>query len=102
MAIETPGGIFGTIDRRRVERVFLDLLSAIENEGRTVSENSHSPTYAARIFAQRPDCEGYQKIDFESAMERLFVAGKIRVENYGDRPSRQFKRIVETDVQDNE
>lgn len=101
-AIEIPGGIFGTIDRHRAEHVFLDILTAMESVGRTVSDNRHSGTYAPRIFAKRPDREDFQKADFERAMESLFAQKKIKIETYGDRPSRQFKKIVATGAEDDE
>ena len=73
-----------------------------------MSAFSQKPTFAGadlmvrfkRLFAQRPDREGHQKADFQRAMESLFVQGKIKVETHGDRPSRQFKRIVATEVEE--
>ena len=62
----------------------------------------HSGNYAPRLFARRPDREGFQKSDFQRAMESLFAQGKIKVEMYGDRPSRKFECIVRTDAEDDE
>ena len=82
------------INRRRAETVFLDLFGKVQQEGRHVSPNSKSGNYAARLFAKRPDREGFTKADFERAMEALFAQAKIRAETYGDRPSREFQRIA--------
>ena len=95
--INLDTGILGSIRRRSAERVFLDQLEAVMREGRSMSESRHSGNYAPRIFAQRPDRQGFTKTDFQRAMEGLFARGKIKVETYGDRPSRQSQRIVATE-----
>jgi RecA-family ATPase len=75
-------GILGSIERRSCERVFLDLLHAIIAEGRHVSENSHAPNYAPKLFAMRPDREGFTKADFSRAMQALFAKREIAVGEY--------------------
>ena len=89
--------VIGAIERRKVEGVFLDCLDAVRGEGREVSDKSRAGNYAAKIFAIQPEANGFDKRTFGLAMERLFSQKMIRVETYGDRPSRQFERIVRTD-----
>jgi RecA-family ATPase len=66
---QSDGSIIGSIQRRTCERVFLGLLDAVNTEGRYVSESVHSTNYAPRLFALRPDREGYGKADFTRAMQ---------------------------------
>jgi hypothetical protein len=73
--------------------VFLDILDAMMSEGRPVSDSSRAGNYAPKIFARRPERDGYTKHDFVGAMERLFAAGEIAVEEYG-RKSDLRHRIV--------
>jgi RecA-family ATPase len=75
-------GIIGSIERRTCERVFLDLLNRITGEGRHVSESSHAPNYAPKIFSQRPDRESFRKADFEYAMQSLFAKREIKIVTY--------------------
>ena len=86
-----------SLARRNVEDVFLECLDAIRSEGREVTDRSRAGNYAPRIFAQRPEANGHDKRRFERAMEALFSQKTIRVETYGDRPSRQFQRIIRAD-----
>lgn len=92
------GGFFGTADggkRRTAEEVFLDLLEALTSEGRSVSESVHAGNYAPRLFAQRPDRDGFNKVDFQQAMERLFARREISVEPYRQNRN-QCSRIIAT------
>ena len=86
--------VIGAIERRKVEGVFLDCLDAVRGEGREVSDRSRAGNYAPKMFAIRPEANGHNKKSFERAMEKLFSQKTIRVETYGDRPSRQFQRII--------
>jgi RecA-family ATPase len=79
------GGILGSIRRRAAERVFLDLLDKVTAEGRRVSASRNSGNYAPRLFAGRPDREGYKKDDFACAMEDLFSRREIITKTYGRR-----------------
>ena len=92
-AIDEDQSVIGSIERRRVETVFLELLDALHDEGREVTDKSRAGNFAPRIFAQRPEASGYDKRAFERAMEMLFSQKAIEVETYG-RPSRQFTRII--------
>lgn len=93
VANPSPGGVLAGMQGRNAERVFLDQLKAMTKEGRHVSESTHSGNYAPKLFAKRPDREGFNKADFVKAMERLFVDSKIKVEPYG-RPGDNHQHIV--------
>jgi RecA-family ATPase len=86
----------GTFDRMaadaKADSVFMDLLAEFERQGRDASSKK-SPTYAPSVFAKHPHAGGITKRAFESAMERLFMAKRIAVENTGS-PSRPRSRIV--------
>ena len=79
----------------KADRVFLDLLRAYDDEGRHVSA-SPSANYAPSVFAKDPRAEGVSKKSFCDAMNRLFDARRIRVEEFG-RASRRITRIVEVE-----
>ena len=79
---QPPTGIMGAIERRGAERVFLDLLDRMNAEGRYVSESNRAANYAPRLFASRPDREGYREPDFKRAMETLFARKEIVVGQY--------------------
>ena len=84
-------GIVGWIERKKCERVFGDLLDRIISEGQRVSHNSRAGNYAPRIFAMRPDREGYQRADFERAMHALLAGREIKIGTYRD----SFRRLIE-------
>lgn len=88
--VDRPGA---DIYRPPAETVFLDLLAATTREGRRVSENRMANNFAPRAFEKRADRKGYRKTDFEPAMERLFAAGKIVVDEDGP-PSKKVRFIV--------
>jgi RecA-family ATPase len=71
-------GILGSIQRRKARRIFLDMLA----DSRPVSANNRAGNYAPKIFAKRPDREGYAVADFERAMEDLFASKEIELETY--------------------
>ena len=96
-ALEDDTGMVGSIKRGNAEKTFLTCLDALRSEGREVSDKSRAGNYAAKIFAIRPEANGFDKRAFGLAMERLFSQKMIRVEIYGDRPSRRFERIVRTE-----
>ncbi|MCJ8141644.1 AAA family ATPase [Ancylobacter sp. A5.8] len=73
------------------ERVFLELLSAYDAEGRNVT--TAGPTYAPAIFAKDARADGLNRRALSDAMNRLFQAKRIRVEEVGP-PSRRRTRIV--------
>ena len=79
----------------KADETFVDLLKRFTGEGRNLSHNANSRTYAPTVFATETEAKKHQlrKADLEAAMRRLFEAKKIYVENYG-RPSRPYQRIV--------
>ncbi len=93
-AITEEPGMLGSIKRGNAETAFLECLDHLRIEGREVSDRARAGNYAPRVFEKRPETTGYDRKGIERAMERLFAQNTIRVETYGDRPSRQFTRIV--------
>jgi RecA-family ATPase len=77
------------------DEAFLALLARFAQQGRNVSDKPSSPTYAPAAFTKEADARKHvlTKPELESAMRRLFEAGKIHVETYG-RPSRPYQRLV--------
>jgi RecA-family ATPase len=68
--------------RARADRVFLDLLSAYQAEGRKVSATPSS-TYAPAVFGKDARSEGIGARGLTEAMNRLFAARRIRTVEYG-------------------
>jgi hypothetical protein len=93
-----PRARLSTIDQAsrdaKAEDLFLTLLHRFANEGRAVGHKK-GPSYAPAVFAAAPEAHAGQIIGkmFEAAMERLFAAGTIFVQQYG-RPSRPSFQIV--------
>jgi RecA-family ATPase len=79
--------------RAPVDDVFMTLLDAVSHDGRRVSHMPRAANYAPREFARSPQRQGYREPDFEAAMNRLFAAKSIRVEEFGP-PSRRYQQIV--------
>lgn len=75
----------------RTDDVFLDLLAQFDLEGRAVSDKP-SASWAPKQFAAHPKANGIGRKAFEAALNRLFAAGKIRVETVGP-PSRQTRKL---------
>jgi RecA-family ATPase len=86
-------GLFGSIQRRATERVFLDLLDAATQQGRNVSDSKHAGNYAPKTFAGSPNSDGYSQKELAAAMERLFAAGELRMEQCG-RKGDERRRMV--------
>ena len=75
------------------DRVFLTLLAQFEREERFVSDRP-SAAYAPAVFAKHPKAEGMNKSVFQKAMDRLFEAGKIKVEEVGPASKRRRKIAI--------
>jgi RecA-family ATPase len=92
---EPEGGFAAGYGRRPVEDVFLDLLASLARENQTVSENSHAPNYAPKMFALREgsEREGYHRVDFERALQPLLAKGTIRIDEFGP-PSKLRRKLV--------
>ncbi|MEQ1954418.1 AAA family ATPase [Mesorhizobium yinganensis] len=76
----------------KAERIFLDLVDTYAAQGRYVSA-SPSANYAPTVFEKDPKAEGIRKRGFVDAMNRLFEAGKITIEETGP-ASRRLKRVA--------
>jgi RecA-family ATPase len=77
---------------QKVDEVFLALMARMDSEGRNVSDIPQARNYAATVFPKEREAKGMRKADFESAMRRLFEAGKLHVESYGP-PSKLATRL---------
>ena len=82
------------------DRVFMTLLAQFEREERFVSDRP-SAAYAPAVFAKHPKAEGMNKSVFQKAMDRLFEAGRIKVEEIGP-PSRRVRKIAVVDSPEGE
>ena len=76
------------MERRGHEQAFLDCLTAVRAQGRTVSNAKNSQYYAPKMFVGMPEAKGTKKQNFEKAMEALFSAGAIRVGEVGKHANR--------------
>ncbi len=76
----------GALDRMassaKAERVFLKILRAYADEGRYISAQP-GPTFAPIAFAAHPMAEGCTKRALRSAMDSLFIGGKIATATHG-------------------
>jgi len=81
-------------------RVFMTLLAQFEREERFVSDRP-SASYAPTVFAKHPKAQGMNKGVLQKAMDRLFEAGKIKVEEVGP-PSRRVRKIAVVDSPEGE
>ncbi len=89
-----PDAVFETPRlRHSCTEVFLLLLDTFADERRPVSDSTHAPNYAPRLFSKRPERDGYRAGDFTKAMEQLFSGQSIIMEEYG-RQSDLRRRIV--------
>ena len=75
----------------------MTLLASYAKDDRNVSDKSGS-NFAPAVFAVSPYRNGVTKKQFTEAMNRLFAAGKIKVQKVGSL-SRQVRSIVPLDAQ---
>jgi hypothetical protein len=92
-----PAGFDKMAAEQKIEEVYLATLKRRKSQSRTVSDKPGA-NYAPAMFVKEPEAiaAGITSKQFEAAMERLFAAGKIRVEVSGP-PSRQTRSIVIAD-----
>ncbi|PND20955.1 ATPase [Ensifer sp. MMN_5] len=76
----------------KAERVFKDLLAAINASGDRVAKTK-GINYAPRVMAERPDAEGMTVKQLEAAMLSLLAAGVLRIDMEGP-PSKMRQRLV--------
>jgi RecA-family ATPase len=89
------GAFHGPVKQAAAEQTFLELLDRLMDQGRAVSASANAGNYAPKLFAEQPGRNGLRKEDFKRAMEALFAANRIRVEEYrnkGDLCSRIARR----------
>jgi RecA-family ATPase len=96
-----PAGAEGTyLDRmgraQRAEETFLGLLDRTRKEGQPVSHKTRAGNYAPKFFASRPGRDGITLKEFETAMQALFIAAAIRVEQYKTGSRHEADRIART------
>ncbi|MBY3220743.1 AAA family ATPase [Rhizobium laguerreae] len=76
----------------RAERIFRDVLSAINRSGDRVAKTK-GLNYAPKVMAERPDAEGLSAKMLEAAMQRLMAEGELRVVMEGP-PSKPRQRLM--------
>jgi RecA-family ATPase len=89
----------GTGRDEEVEAKFLELLDKVAREGGYVNDATNGGNYAPKVFAGRPDRGRISKPEFYRAMQRLRVAGRIRLVPHGP-ASRGTMKWVETPGED--
>jgi RecA-family ATPase len=72
------------------DEAFLAALDQAEQQGRTVSDKVNANNYAPASFAKPT---AIPKARLVEAMERLFMAGKIHIIDYG-KPSRGWRKLA--------
>jgi RecA-family ATPase len=79
----------------RVDELFQKLVNETNQRNEKVSSRLSAHEYAPTVFARNSDSKAasIKKNEFETAMERLFKADKIHLEQYGH-PSRDTWKIV--------
>jgi RecA-family ATPase len=79
----------------KVEEVFMAVLKQFAEQGRNVSDAAKSPNNAPTKFAATAAAKEHRisRAEMQDAMNRLFDANKIRVEEYG-KPSNRHSRLV--------
>ena len=80
------------IVNNKADRVFRDLLSAINRTGERVAK-TRGVNYAPKVMAERPDAEGLSVKLLEGAMQRLMAAGELKVVMEGP-PTKLRQRLV--------
>jgi RecA-family ATPase len=81
------------LDRElEAEQIFLALLDSYNAQNRHVSDASGA-NFAPKVFTDAPEAKGTSGAQFKAAMNRLFTAGKIRVQIVGPQ-SRQRRHIA--------
>ena len=76
----------------KAETVFLTLLQAFEEQGRSVSPNP-SASYAPGVFERETDADGVSNAGLTRAMSNLLKANRIHIETVGP-PSKQRKKLT--------
>jgi RecA-family ATPase len=79
----------------KADELFLNLVRRFASQGRNVSYKTNAPNFAPAQFFKEDEAKKLRikKLDFESAMSRLFKAEKIFNETYG-KPSEPRERLA--------
>lgn len=95
-----PDAVFGEVPRlrRSCVDVFMLLLDKLNTENRPVSDTRNASNYAPRMFGRRPERDSYRERDFVRAMEELFAAEVITMEEYGRRSDLRRKIVRRSDA----
>ena len=80
-----PNSLERLAEDQKVDFRFLQLLNQFHEQGRNLSDKKTAHAYAPKEFSEQKDRDGKRisKRHFEDAMQRLFEANKIHIENYG-------------------
>jgi RecA-family ATPase len=93
-----PVTALGTLEKiasdRDADELFLRLLARFTLQGRNASHSPTANNYAPTMFAKDPEGKGKRK-ELTTAMNRLFVARKIKSEKYGRQGSARLVRWTE-------
>jgi RecA-family ATPase len=92
-AASRPTGLAALSEAASADATFLDLLAKVGAGNMPVSASGNSHNFAPKIFAARPDRQGFGRKELEAAMNRLLAAGTIALENYG-RKGDERRRIA--------
>ena len=78
--VSAPGGLIASIERRKSERLFREVLAQADRTGRHLSDSKHaSNNYAPRACLRHPERGNRTLNEFERAMETLFANGEIKM-----------------------
>lgn len=94
LPVPAAGSLDKLAEEQRYENLFLELLDKLRGQGRNVSHSKSANSYAPTMFCKDPKAQapgGHKAL--AGAMERLFAAKKIKVEQYG-KPSNPHHRIA--------
>jgi RecA-family ATPase len=97
LPVSGAGGFEQAAKDQAAEHLFLSLLDRFTKQGTNISPVRFARNYAAAVFAKEKQAKDarLRKRDLETAMDRLFEAGKIDKQEYGY-ASRKALRIVRT------
>jgi len=77
------GGVFGTIERRNADQVFLGAIAELAKQGRNLSANTAANNYAPSIILRAKLADRFKRQDMAAAMERALKDRTIVIESYG-------------------
>lgn len=93
MVEQAAAGIFGTIERRSADQVFLAAVEELLKQGRNLSANKSANNYTPNIIMAARLAAKFKRKDMADAMERALRDRKIVIETYGP-PSQAKSRLA--------